>query len=233
MIGLIHIMSNSIAAAKKRRAAPTPLGGSGAPNIMQSPIMQAPQAFRSTINQMQQQQQQQSGVPSVATRQSGPVAVGSTPQGGLTLPQVIAVIDKRLLKLEGFMNTTLAKEASTPTTMPAPEPVPVSEQPSTVNGISEEEHQKAITTLYDEFNHRYELLAGEFNGLKSLLLSLQSYTMDVNRKLLEDRELVAVPSDEKEETFPHFSGMEEVEPLEQVILTEPDQSISKIVVDVE
>ena len=37
------------------------------------------------------------------------------------------------------------------------------------------------------FDRRFELLAEEINNLKDLLLKLQSYTMDVNKTLMEER----------------------------------------------
>jgi hypothetical protein len=39
----------------------------------------------------------------------------------------------------------------------------------------------------DEFNHRFEVLAEEMNNIKDIVLKLQSYTMEVNKTLLEER----------------------------------------------
>jgi hypothetical protein len=39
----------------------------------------------------------------------------------------------------------------------------------------------------DEFNARHELLANEIGSLKNVVMSLQSYTMDVNKMLLQER----------------------------------------------
>lgn len=85
---------------------------------------------------------------------------------GLTLPQVISLVDKRLNVLE-----------------------------TTVKGLAEssvDTHESAqipsnITEVLDEFNARFDHLAGEIEGIKNIVLSLQSYTMDVNKMLLEDR----------------------------------------------
>jgi hypothetical protein len=44
-----------------------------------------------------------------------------------------------------------------------------------------------LNTVIDEFNNRFEVLATEINGIKDILLKLQSYTMDVNKLLLNDR----------------------------------------------
>ena len=42
-------------------------------------------------------------------------------------------------------------------------------------------------TLIDEFNHRFEVLAEEISNIKDVVLKLQSYTMEVNKTLLEER----------------------------------------------
>ena len=80
---------------------------------------------------------------------------------GLTLPQVIAVIDSRLIALESF-----AKESKT-------NPVVVSENNS--------------NEFLNEIQSRYEILAQEIAEVKDIVLKLQSYTMDVNKTLLEER----------------------------------------------
>jgi hypothetical protein len=84
---------------------------------------------------------------------------------GLTLPQVISLVDKRLLALETTVKGI--KESS-----PADETAQI---PSN------------ITEVLDEFNGRFDQLAEEMAELKNIVLSLQSYTMDVNKMLLEER----------------------------------------------
>jgi ABC-type methionine transport system ATPase subunit len=90
------------------------------------------------------------------------------PTAGLTLPQVIAVIDKRLITLEEFVKSQQQNEVTadiheTTTTSPA------------------------ITEIIEEFNSRYTILAEEIDNLKNIVLNLQSYTMNVNKTLLEER----------------------------------------------
>jgi hypothetical protein len=121
-------MSNSLAAAKKRRA----------------PAQNTPQ-------------------PEIRSTQSAPSQ--PTPQNGLTLQQVIAVVDKRLLMLETNMQTVMQK-------------TPKTEAPEIPSNITE---------VLDEFNSRFETMAIEIENLKNIVLSLQTYTMDVNKMLLEDR----------------------------------------------
>ena len=88
---------------------------------------------------------------------------------GLTLPQVISVVDARLIKLEKFMNESHMNQPTEP-------------QPQ----ISQ--------NLIDEFQSRFDMLAQEIMTLKDVVLKLQSYTMDVNKLLLEDREVLTAPN---------------------------------------
>jgi hypothetical protein len=96
--------------------------------------------------------------------------VSSQPQSGLSLQQVIALVDKRLVALETF-----AKETKT-----APTPAQTS---VTVSSVNPEE----INALADEFNGKFELLANELSELKDIVMKLQSYTMEVNKTLMQDR----------------------------------------------
>jgi hypothetical protein len=41
--------------------------------------------------------------------------------------------------------------------------------------------------ILSDFNNRFEILAEEINNLKDIVLKLQSYTMDVNKTLLDER----------------------------------------------
>ena len=77
---------------------------------------------------------------------------------GLTLPQVISIIDSRLVNLESYVK----EERSTPRSSPN-------------------------TDILNEFNHRTTLLAEEIASLKDIVLKLQSYTMEVNKTLYDER----------------------------------------------
>lgn len=81
---------------------------------------------------------------------------------GLTLPQVIAVIDNRLIVLENFMKDTVTVDQ-----------IQTSELPP--------------TEFVEEVQTRFDILAREISDLKDVILKLQSFTMDVNRALLEER----------------------------------------------
>lgn len=88
---------------------------------------------------------------------------------GLTLPQVIALIDRRLINLEKFAKESKETTVSNASTQSLSEPVALQ------------------SDLLDEFNNRFELLATEINNMKDIVLKLQSYTMDVNKTLLQER----------------------------------------------
>lgn len=77
---------------------------------------------------------------------------------GLTLPQVIALVDKRLNSLENSI------------------------QESNSSIRSDE-----IKSAFDEYNARFDIIADEIGSLKDMLLKLQAYTMDVNKTLMEER----------------------------------------------
>ena len=140
-------MSTSLAAAKKRRA---PIQQSTPPP---PPSVPTRQGLSQTPGQ---QASQQMSVP------------------GLTLPQVIALVDKRLVALETGMKDLME---STPAQIQGDqdEAAAVSQIPSN------------LTEVLDEFNLRFESLAEEIGNLKNIVLSLQTYTMDVNKMLLEER----------------------------------------------
>lgn len=94
---------------------------------------------------------------------------------GLTIHQVISLVDARLVKLEQFMNESKGNGERN---------VHFSHEPSTA---SSEEGVVDISTILEDFNTRFVMLAEEISTLKDSLLKLQTYTMEVNRMLLEER----------------------------------------------
>ena len=104
--------------------------------------------------------------PSVSTPPQNSYVQQNVP-AGLTLPQVIQVVDKRLIALEQTVRTITANANTQPTDVP--------EVPSN------------LTEVLDEFNSRFDALAEEIENIKNIVLSLQTYTMDVNKMLLEER----------------------------------------------
>jgi hypothetical protein len=93
---------------------------------------------------------------------------------GLTLPQVIQIVDNRLIVLEKFMNETKNGSVAVPQQMTSD----IDSDPTT---------PVDITDVIEEFDSRYKMLAEEITNLKNIVLSLQSYTMEVNKTLLEER----------------------------------------------
>ena len=159
-------MSQSLAAAKKRRA----------------PI----QPTEPSMNNRNMPPSNQNGQPAPPS------------QGGLTLPQVIQVVDRRLIVLETFMNETRNSNNNV-----------------VINALNEPEEDGGDSTdvpsnlaeIIEEFDKRYELLAEEIVNIKNIVLSLQSYTMDVNKMLLEERSTM-------------FPGTEGVDGVEGTVATE-------------
>jgi hypothetical protein len=122
------------------------------------------------------------GVPGPEPAQSSPVNTQSPSQTppGLTLPQVISLVDKRLLILEGFMKEQKESPSQNIHLQPA--------QLSNTNEIiSNDVIKQEIETITDEFNDRYELLVTEIQNIKDIVLKLQSFTMEVNKTLMEER----------------------------------------------
>ena len=106
---------------------------------------------------------------------------------GLTLPQVIAVVDRRLVALETFAKETRAKALVAPVQVLAPVLAPA-QAPASAPAIAEE--------FLEEVNTKFELLANEIAELKDMLIKLQSYTMEVNKRLVDER--IQLLSDVKE-----------------------------------
>lgn len=96
------------------------------------------------------------------------------PGTGLTLPQVISVIDTRLIVLETFMKDTKNTNNETKSA-----PTPVQSQ--------SQSQGPEINEIVEEMDTRFDILAREIADLKDVVLKLQAYTMDVNKTLLEER----------------------------------------------
>jgi len=172
-------MSQSNAAAIKRRANP-PLS-------------------------IQQQQQQRSVQPN---QQQSLGSSNNMNAPGLTLPQVIALIDRRLINLETFVKES--KENSNQVKFENNIQTPL---PNTLP-------ENAFEQLVEEFSHRFEVLAEELSILKDTVLKLQTYTMDVNKALLEERIQIFSDLGTNQQSNDDLNiDMENLEPIE---ITEND-----------
>jgi hypothetical protein len=169
----ISIMSSANALAKQRRAGIT------------TPQPQIPQQQRVLPGQ-----QQFSGQPQ---QPQGPNV--NTP--GLTLPQVIALVDTRLITLEKFMKETKESQQQ-------------QNQSQSQSQDQSEVQQQPSSDFVEEIQNRFDMLASEILDLKDIVLKLQAYTMDVNKTLLEERihilsevedrsEPQPIPAEEKQE----------------------------------
>lgn len=82
-------------------------------------------------------------------------------QKGLTIQQIISNFDKRIKELE--IN-----------------PIPN-------NNISTQNSTVFSSQIVDEYNSRFEIIANEIADLKNAMLKLQTFTMEVNKSLHDDR----------------------------------------------
>ena len=125
--------------------------------------------------------------------QTNNISQSQTPKGGLTLPQVISLVDKRLITLETFM-----KEGGSQTNASA----------------SVSASEDAVNAMADEFDTKFAVLAQEVADLKDVVLKLQAYTMEVNKTLYEERiQVLSDMGEPKEEKFNfHISDDEVGEP---------------------
>lgn len=123
------------------------------------------------------------------TQQSN--SISGSPNSGLTLPQVISLVDRRLINLETFMNETrnnggLSQMANNNTSATVGSTTSAATATAAEPG-KYDELTEDLSNIVEEVNSRFELLAGEILEMKNIVLKLQSFTMDVNKTLLEER----------------------------------------------
>jgi hypothetical protein len=112
--------------------------------------------------------------------QPAPPTPSNSAPAGLTLQQVIALVDTRLIKLEKFMKETQES--------PVQRTVTFAQEPQVSGAETEEvDGPTNLEQILGEYNDRFMLLAEEIAELKDTLMKLQTYTMDVNKMLLEER----------------------------------------------
>jgi len=213
---------SATAAAKRRRA-----GG-----VLSSPMLQPPHILQSippsklisTLQNIQQVTLDQSkpieNLPQ-SHNAATPINMSNVnnidPNRGLTLQQVIKLLDTRLINLEKNKKPELDSNGQSNVSdtidnltlnvdfhSKIEETVSHSEtriQESCLSMVDNAVSKKLEDVRYEmlqsseeialqhigEFNHRYELLATEILNLKNLVLDLQNYTMRVNKMLLEER----------------------------------------------
>lgn len=85
----------------------------------------------------------------------------------MTIPQVLKLLDSRIVKLE--KNTPVVQET----------------RAEFVDSFSEEKGK--IHEVLQEYDERFQVVVDEMQQIKDMVLKLQSYTMEVNKTLLEER----------------------------------------------
>ena len=103
------------------------------------------------------------GVVEKPVQQDNPNNTGvnsSVPKRGMQLTQILGVIDSRLKVLEN-------KKTDVP--------------------VSDTEQKLVSPDMVQEYEARFQMLATEINDIKDILLKLQSFTMEVNKTLFEER----------------------------------------------
>lgn len=96
----------------------------------------------------------------------------SAKQSGMTLQEVISHFNKKIQSLEENMSNISPSTTNTGSTASGTTPAPNSDE---------------LNIIFSEFNDRFELFAQEIALMKEQLLKLQTYTMDVNKVLYEER----------------------------------------------
>lgn len=89
----------------------------------------------------------------------------------MSLPQVLKVFDTRLNAIESNVND-------------------LKSSPTTETSDSKESSISIATEMQEilgEYEERFQVLANEIQIMKEIVLKLQTYTMDVNKTLLEER----------------------------------------------
>ena len=92
----------------------------------------------------------------------------SVPKRGMQLTQILGVIDSRLKVLEN-------KKTDVP--------------------VSDTEQKLVSPDMVQEYEARFQMLATEINDIKDILLKLQSFTMEVNKTLFEERSKTCLETD--------------------------------------
>jgi len=149
----------------------------------------------------------------------------------LTLQEVIALVDSRLTNLEF---------ASQQQRMFQQQQQQQSPQITGENSNSSDLESMISSMLephLEEFNHRYEILATEILNIKNVVMKLQSYTLDVNKMLVDERIRVLAdpllegtvssppPTDAKEEEEAGGGGKEEDEAVQTPTNDDDDAAV--------
>jgi hypothetical protein len=101
----------------------------------------------------------------------------------LTMTEMVTLLNSRVVALERGTNQTAT---------------------STNDNTTLEE----LKSLSDEINIRFELFANEIANMKDTVMKLQTYTMDVNKMLMNERIQILSNVDQPELTEPEFQDLD-------------------------
>ena len=94
----------------------------------------------------------------------------------MSIQEALQLLSTRIVKLEKNIEETPKNEFN-------------NNEIETTNELNIETiiEKVAQSQLFEEFNARYEILASEIMTLKHIVMKLQSYTLDINKTLVEER----------------------------------------------
>ena len=121
----------------------------------------------------------------------------NTSNTALTLPQVIQLVDIRLTNLE--KTVVEIKSNSKNVTFAKTENETAGSHPQYQSRRSDDEIDAKLRETVEEFDKRYEMLAQEVIEIKNIVMRLQTYTMDVNKMLMEERSQIIDELERKEQ----------------------------------
>jgi hypothetical protein len=170
--------------------------------------------FRSTVPQTQNNSNMNSYPTQNHPPQSTPVSATTNTQyidskKPMPLQQVISVLDNRILYLEShLMNNT------TPNSYNDENENENENSPTYTKLEIDEIIANSIKNHIIEFDSRYEILATEIASLKEFVLSLQTYTFDVNATLDKERNtLMNLIENSNNKMNNHLGNIEDMIPL--------------------
>jgi hypothetical protein len=146
----------------------------------------------------------------------------------MTVQQVINLITTRLIAVENFVTefgdkprqfNTVVSDTTVSNAVSSPVNIDYNKIAEICKSLMEEH--------ISEFDHRYAVLAEEISNLKNIVLNLQSYTMEVNKVLLEERvqktetDVEEVKNEYANDDVPNIEFQFESEASEELVSAEP------------
>lgn len=129
-------------------------------NVTNSPLFQTPGSKESEI-----------------TSDASPARPEVNANRPMSLQQALQLLNSRILQMEKKLEQSKTDSSD----------VSSSSAPLDVSSIEAIVKKVTETQVFEEFNHRYEVLASEILNLKHIVMKLQSYTLDINKTLVEER----------------------------------------------